>query len=317
MIQMARWPSNPREKAIYEPSGDHAGNSLFSVIWVSVRSRPPSRSITPICTGPAESIEKEMRELSGDHDGYSASERVRRCSVEPSVAMLQRFRAPARVEAKAMLLPSGDQAGDQSLALLRVRFAACEPSALIAQISSSRLMPCLESRYAIRRPSGEKLGSNCGPAVEVRRRSREPSAAARRTSRSSGLENASVPEGVERAPPEPPSHSAAPAAISPPASVRARTRFAVTISPSGGWLADRMAWADADRVVTRQTPMAVARVLRVAERGTSMIVGTPTCRSAPTVRYGFGELAGVVVGVADAAASSRCVAGDSRRGKLD
>src|SRR3954469_18351289 len=46
---------------------------------------------------------------------------------------------------------------------------------------------------------------------------------------------------------------------------------------SGDCLADGMAWAYADRVVTRQTPMAVARVLRVAERGTSMIVGTPTC----------------------------------------
>jgi len=71
MIQIARWPSNPREKAIREPSGDHAGNSLFSVIGVSVRSRPPSRSITPICTGPAESIEKAIRRLSGDHEGYS------------------------------------------------------------------------------------------------------------------------------------------------------------------------------------------------------------------------------------------------------
>src|SRR3954463_11705118 len=240
MSQMARWPSNPRQNAICEPSGDHAGSSLFSVMEVSARSRPPSRSITPVCTGPAESIENAIRALSGDHDGYSANERVRRCGLEPSVAMPQRFSAPDRVEAKAMLLPSGDQAGDQSLALLRVRFAACEPSTLITQISSSRLMPCLESRYAIRRPSGEKLGSNCGPAVKVSRRSPEPSAAARRTSLSCGLENASVPEGVEGAPPEPPSHSAAPAAISPPASVRARTRFAVTISPSGGWLADRM-----------------------------------------------------------------------------
>src|SRR5215217_408655 len=134
MIQIARWPSKPRQNAICEPSGDHAGNSLFSVMGVSVRSSPPSRSITPISTGPAESIEKEMRELSGDHDGYSANERVRRCGLEPSVAMLQRFIAPARVEAKAMLLPSPDHAGDQSLALLRVRFAACEPSAFITQI---------------------------------------------------------------------------------------------------------------------------------------------------------------------------------------
>src|SRR5215210_9332421 len=240
MIQMARWPAKPRQNAICEPSGDHAGSSMFLVMEVSVRPAPLAPSITPICTGPAESSEKEMRALSGDHEGYSANERVRRCGLEPSVAMLQRFSAPDRVEANAMLVPSGDQAGDQSLALLRVRFAACEPSAFITQISSSRLMPCLESRYAIRRPSGEKLGSNCGPAVEVRRRSLEPSAAARRTSLSSGLENASVPDGVEGAPPEPPSHSAAPAAISPPASVRARSRLAVTISPQG-CLADRMA----------------------------------------------------------------------------
>src|SRR3954452_22665385 len=202
MIQMARWPSNPREKAIREPSGDHAGNSLFSVIGVSVRSPPPSRSITPICTGPAESIEKAIRELSGDHDGYSESELVRRSALAPSVAIVQRFSAPDRVEANAMLVPSGDHAGDQSLALLRVRFAACEPSASITQISSSRLMPCLGSRYAIRRPSGEKLGSNCGPAAEVSRRRPEPSAAATTTSRSSGLENASVPDGVEGAPAE-------------------------------------------------------------------------------------------------------------------
>src|SRR3954462_4829691 len=115
MIQMARWPSNPRQNAICEPSGDHAGNSLFSVMGVSVRSSPPSRSITPICTGPAESIEKAIRELSGDHDGDSDRELVRRLALEPSVAMVQRFSAPDRVEANAMLVPSGDHAGDQSL----------------------------------------------------------------------------------------------------------------------------------------------------------------------------------------------------------
>src|SRR5215212_5714665 len=129
MIQIARWPSNPRQNAICDPSGDHAGNSLFSVMGVSVRSPSPSRSITPICTGPADRSEKASRELSGDHDGYSDNELVRRFALEPSVAMVQRFSAPDRVEANAMLVPSGDQAGDQSLALLRVRFAACEPSA--------------------------------------------------------------------------------------------------------------------------------------------------------------------------------------------
>src|SRR5215210_2257183 len=165
MIQMARWPAKPRQNAICEPSGDHAGSSMFLVMEVSVRPAPLAPSITPICTGPAESSEKEMRALSGDHEGYSANERVRRCGLEPSVAMLQRFSAPDRVEAKAMLVPSGDQAGDQSLALLRVRLAACEPSAFITQISSSRLMPCLESRYAIRRPAS-------GPGVASRSRSR-------------------------------------------------------------------------------------------------------------------------------------------------
>src|SRR5215211_6532937 len=121
---MARWPSKPRQNAICEPSGDHAGSSLFSVMGVNVCSAPPSRSIVPICTGPAESIEKAIRELSGDHDGYSDNERVTRSALEPSVAMVQRFSAPDRVEANAMLLPSGDQAGDQSLPLLWVRFEA-------------------------------------------------------------------------------------------------------------------------------------------------------------------------------------------------
>src|SRR3982751_4830302 len=100
MIQMARWPSNPRQNAICEPSGDQAGNSLLSVMGVSVRSRPPSRSITPICTEPAESTEKAIREPSGDHVGYSDIERVRRRGPEPSGAMTQRLSAPDRVEAK-------------------------------------------------------------------------------------------------------------------------------------------------------------------------------------------------------------------------
>src|SRR5215212_8497923 len=113
MIQMARWPSNPRQNASRDPSGDH--------------------------------------------DGYSDNELVRRFALEPSVAMVQRFSAPDRVEANAMLVPSGDHAGDHSLALLRVRFAACEPSASITQISSSRLMPCLESRYARRHSASRAI----------------------------------------------------------------------------------------------------------------------------------------------------------------
>lgn len=128
------------------PSGDQAGSSLFTVLGVNVRSPPPSRPITPICTAPAETSENAIRDPSGDHDGYSAGDLVRRVGFEPSVAIVHRFSEPDRVEAKAMLLPSGDHDGDQSLAPCRVRFVALAPSMPITQISSSWLMPRLESR---------------------------------------------------------------------------------------------------------------------------------------------------------------------------
>lgn len=62
--------SSPRrENAMKRPSGDQAGSSLFTVLGVNVRSPPPSRPITPICTAPAETSENAIRRPSGEKLG--------------------------------------------------------------------------------------------------------------------------------------------------------------------------------------------------------------------------------------------------------
>jgi hypothetical protein len=50
-----------------------------------------------------------------DHEGYSAGELDRRVAFEPSDAIVHRSSEPERVDANAIVLPSGDHAGDQSL----------------------------------------------------------------------------------------------------------------------------------------------------------------------------------------------------------
>ena len=71
--------------------------------------------------------------------------------------------SPSRSEAKAISSPSGDQAGDQSLAGFRVRFTAPEPSGATTEISSSTLTPARRVAVgdvrAVGRPVGVELSA--------------------------------------------------------------------------------------------------------------------------------------------------------------
>src|SRR3954469_24202744 len=107
-------------------------------------------------------------------------------------------------------------------------------------------MPCRESRYAIRRPSGEKLGSNCGPGAAVRRRTREPSARATKTSRKPAPLYAIVPAG--RGDRRLPDRTTAPTPIRAATRPTAPTRFHIVSLSDGpvvghpvhGFVADRI-----------------------------------------------------------------------------
>src|SRR3954464_7257595 len=110
---MVRRPSKPRLNGIRAPSGDQAGSSLFSVSGVTARSSRPPRRTIPICTAPAVTSEKAIRDPSGEHEGYSAGDLDTREGRAPSAAIVQSSSAPERVDANAIVLPSGDHAGDQ------------------------------------------------------------------------------------------------------------------------------------------------------------------------------------------------------------
>ena len=51
----------------------------------------------------------------GQDEGYSAGELDRCLGFEPSDAIVHSWSEPARVDANAIVVPSGDHAGDQSL----------------------------------------------------------------------------------------------------------------------------------------------------------------------------------------------------------
>src|SRR4051794_41964253 len=98
---MVRRPSKPRLNAITDASGDQAGSSLFSVSGVTARSsRPPRRTIA-ICTAPAVTSEKAIRDPSGDHDGYSAGELDTRPARRPAAAIVPSPSRAPRVDGDA------------------------------------------------------------------------------------------------------------------------------------------------------------------------------------------------------------------------
>jgi hypothetical protein len=70
---------------------------------------------------------------SGDHAGYSPpTVVVTRVGLDPSAFINQMWgRSPPRVDAKEILEPSGDQAGEWSWPGLRVKFRFPEPSAFM------------------------------------------------------------------------------------------------------------------------------------------------------------------------------------------
>ena len=72
-----------------------------------------------------------MRLPSGDQAGYSASISVSRRRWVPSGLTTYSWGRRSRSELKAIIEPSGDQAGPQSFARFLVRFRCPEPSAFI------------------------------------------------------------------------------------------------------------------------------------------------------------------------------------------
>jgi hypothetical protein len=72
----------------------------------------------------------------------------------------------SRLEAKAIFVPSGDQAGSKSSNGLLVRLVCPDPSAFITKISSS---PVRLLTKAIFEPSGDQAGWPSSAAFVVRR----------------------------------------------------------------------------------------------------------------------------------------------------
>ena len=90
-----------------------------------------------------------IRVPSGENDGYS----TQRVDVErgggsshPGRRGSRGAAPPSRSELNAIVVPSGDQSGPQSFAGSLVMFRRSEPSARATKISSSSLMPRVESR---------------------------------------------------------------------------------------------------------------------------------------------------------------------------
>src|SRR5262245_51305551 len=89
---------------------------------------------------------------SGDHDGNEERRRVSRRRPRPSAFI--RSISPVRLLSKAIVLPSGDQAGIASLAPLGVSRCRPLPSTFMTSITVRPRLPV----KAIRRPSGDQLG---------------------------------------------------------------------------------------------------------------------------------------------------------------
>jgi len=101
---------------------------------------------------------------SGDQRGYTPSAAsLRSC---PPSAGTRNTPPPSRSDLKAMVLPSGDQAGCVSGSGDFVICTASPPATGCTQISK---LPARSDAYAMNRPSGENVTSVCRPDPNVRR----------------------------------------------------------------------------------------------------------------------------------------------------
>src|SRR5579859_757743 len=189
-----------RELNATRPSGDHDGGDKETKFWdcrvtvslVKGCGLEPSAFITQVFSVPLEAPLpsralldiKAILLLSGDQAGlWPATEGlvnfVRGTGLEPSALMVQMFRvgpglraslpSRARMDSNAILAPSGDQRGAETLTFVSlVNGCRPEPSALITQMLSAGLaMPLPERARSeakmILPPSGDQAGDRMVP----------------------------------------------------------------------------------------------------------------------------------------------------------
>ncbi len=134
----------PSTKAIFAPSGDHAGDHAFRDGYsVSLTTFEPSASITKISMHSGQSGPPASRSLtnailvpSGDQVGLWSTAGGRPVSwtgFDPSafITKMSEWERSPRLLVKAIFVPSGDQTGDPSDAGSLVRFISPDPSAFM------------------------------------------------------------------------------------------------------------------------------------------------------------------------------------------
>ena len=176
MVWISGWPSALVPKAMRVPSGENAGVALTP-------GRPEVRfaasglaSAALTWTWP--SRRNAIRVLSGDHDGSRLLTPVvsvsGRSSSPAAVIAKISLAPPLRDVSKAMVEPSGDQAGSRSLPASVVSRTGLAPFASMTQMSGLPSVRLLMN--ASFEPSGDHAGSKSLPSEVVSRVRPPPSA---------------------------------------------------------------------------------------------------------------------------------------------